>query len=100
LAQSKHYYIRKSHRYLGVLLGMQFLLWTVGGLYFSWSNMHEIHGDNQRCQPPLLSGAIQLVSPTAALDSIKKIHSVDSLVSIVDLITILSGFILFFVISK
>ena len=44
--------------------------------------MHEIHGDNQRRQPPLLSGSIQLVSPTSVLDSIRKTHSVDSLVSI------------------
>ena len=82
MPKSKHYYIRKSHRYLGVLLGLQFLCWTIGGLYFSWSNIDEIHGDNQRRQPPLLSGAIQLVSPTSALDSIKKTHRVDSLVSI------------------
>ncbi len=26
---------RKWHRYLGIILGIQFLLWTVGGLYFS-----------------------------------------------------------------
>lgn len=44
--------------------------------------MHEIHGDNQRSQPPLLSASIQLVSPTDVLDSIKKTHKLDSLVSI------------------
>ncbi|PHX74500.1 MAG: hypothetical protein CK547_03000 [Chitinophagaceae bacterium] len=82
MAKSNHYYIRKSHRYLGVLLGIQFLCWTIGGLYFSWTNIHEIHGDNQRRQPPLLSASIQLVSPTDVLDSIKKTHKLDSLVSI------------------
>ena len=37
--------IRKIHRYLGVFLGIQFLLWTISGLYFSWTNIDEIHGD-------------------------------------------------------
>ena len=31
MAKSKQYYIRKSHRILGVLLGIQFMLWTIGG---------------------------------------------------------------------
>ena len=39
-------WIRKSHRYLGVFLGLQFLLWTVSGLYFSWTDLDEIHGDH------------------------------------------------------
>ncbi len=47
MARSKHYYIRKTHRYLGVILGIQFLFWTIGGLYFSWTNIDEIHGDFQ-----------------------------------------------------
>jgi len=42
MAKSKHYYIRKTHRWPGVLLGIQFLMWTIGGLYFSWSNMDEV----------------------------------------------------------
>lgn len=43
----KHY-IRKSHRYLGVFIGIQFVFWTVGGLYFSWTNIKEIRGDHLR----------------------------------------------------
>ncbi|WP_109853159.1 PepSY domain-containing protein [Aquimarina sp. AU58] len=37
--------IRKVHRYLGLFLGIQFLLWTVSGLYFSWTDIDDIHGD-------------------------------------------------------
>ena len=37
--------IRRAHRYLGVFLGIQFLFWTVSGLYFSWTNLDEIHGN-------------------------------------------------------
>jgi hypothetical protein len=82
MSKSKHFYIRKSHRYLGLLLGIQFLLWTIGGLYFSWNDIDEVHGDFQMKRVPLLSSDIQLVSPSIVLDSIKKIHRIDSLVSI------------------
>ncbi len=82
MAKSKHYYIRKTHRWLGLVLGIQFLLWTIGGLYFSWSNIDEIHGDFQKRNVPLLSSDIKMVSPSIVLDSIKKVHAVDSLVSI------------------
>ncbi len=82
MAKSKHYYIRKTHRYLGLFLGIQFLLWTIGGLYFSWSNMDEIHGDFQKKSAPLLSSDSRLVSPTMVLDNIKKHHRIDSIVSV------------------
>ncbi len=38
-------FIRLLHRYLGIILGIQFLFWTISGLYFSWTNIDEIHGD-------------------------------------------------------
>lgn len=37
--------IRKTHRYLGIFIGIQFLFWTISGLYFSWTNIDDIHGD-------------------------------------------------------
>lgn len=40
--------LRKAHRYLGIFLGLQFIMWTVSGLYFSWTDIDEIHGDNFR----------------------------------------------------
>jgi hypothetical protein len=30
---------------MGLIIGIQFFLWTVGGLYFSWTNIDKIHGD-------------------------------------------------------
>ncbi len=82
MARSKHYYIRKTHRWLGIFLGVQFLLWTAGGLYFSWSNIDEVHGDFQKRNAPLLSSNITLVSPSDILGSIRKSHRIDSVVSI------------------
>lgn len=51
--------IRRSHRYLGLFLGIQFLLWTISGLYFSWTNLDSIHGDqfkNMNYEAPLFGG--------------------------------------------
>ena len=55
--------IRKTHRYLGVFIGIQFLFWTVSGLYFSWTNIDDIHGDqfkNLEFQPKSFEN---LISP-------------------------------------
>jgi hypothetical protein len=44
--KSIKYYVRKTHRYLGLFIGVQLLLWSVGGLYFSWMDIDKIHGDH------------------------------------------------------
>lgn len=64
----KHY-VRKSHRYLGIFIGIQFFLWTLGGLYFSWTNLDEIHGDhlNHKSAPIIETAA--MISPSEALSS-------------------------------
>lgn len=56
--------IRKTHRYLGLFLGIQFLFWTISGLYFSWTDIDEIHGDhfkNLNYQPKAFDS---LISPS------------------------------------
>jgi hypothetical protein len=70
MARSKHFYIRKAHRYLGILLGIQFLFWTISGMYFSWSDIDEIHGDYEKRRAPLVSAHLQLVSPTTVLNQL------------------------------
>ncbi|MCF6240908.1 MAG: hypothetical protein L3J74_06130, partial [Bacteroidales bacterium] len=55
--------IRKIHRYLGIFLGIQFLFWTISGLYFSWTNIDEIHGDQYKKLPPETSIHKNLISP-------------------------------------
>ena len=49
-------WIRKSHRYLGIFLGIQFILWTVSGIYFSWTDLDEIHGDHYKRETALKHG--------------------------------------------
>lgn len=48
MRKNNKYFIRKAHRYLGLFIGIQFIFWTVSGLYFSWTNIDEIHGDHFR----------------------------------------------------
>ncbi|MCO5725383.1 PepSY domain-containing protein [Robiginitalea marina] len=43
--------LRRAHRYLGIFLGVQFVGWTLGGLYFSWTDIDQIHGDHFRKDP-------------------------------------------------
>ncbi len=71
--------IRKIHRYLGLFLGIQFLLWTVSGLYFSWTDINEIHGDHFRATTQTPSVFDSLASPTsfAAVKKIRTLELVD-----------------------
>ena len=67
--------IRKTHRYLGLFLGIQFLFWTISGLYFSWSDIDDVHGDqfiNPEYQPKIFN---DLISPSD-LKIANGIHSI------------------------
>lgn len=69
----KHY-IRKAHRYLGVFIGIQFILWTLGGLYFSWTNLDEIHGDHLRAHSTInFSIPAGSVSPDEILSRLQSV---------------------------
>jgi uncharacterized iron-regulated membrane protein len=81
MSAKSHFIIRRLHRYMGVLLGVQFLFWTVGGLYFSWSDMDEIHGDYDKAPSPKLAMMLNYVSPSVVLDSLHHEKGIDSLVS-------------------
>ncbi len=45
MKRQKKYYLRKAHRWISVFVGVQILMWTASGVYFSWTNIDEIHGD-------------------------------------------------------
>ena len=57
---------RKAHRFLGIFIGIQFLFWTISGLYFSWTNIDEIHGDHYRKAPT----EVTAIPPTLFSDSL------------------------------
>jgi hypothetical protein len=65
--------IRKTHRYLGLIIGIQFLAWTISGLYFSWTDLDEIHGDqflNLEMEPKGYSNLISLDSLSKNIEKI------------------------------
>jgi uncharacterized membrane protein YkoI len=74
--------LRKTHRWFGVILGIQFLFWTIGGLYFTWSDMDEVHGDHQKSHIHPLGSEIKLSNPQ---DIIQKIKAKDSVNFIFDI---------------
>ncbi len=82
MKKNRNYYIRKTHRYLGITIGIQFLLWTVGGLYFSWNNIDNVHGDHLRKSVSFLQTDIEVVSPSIALQALRQEKSPDSIHSI------------------
>ena len=63
--------IRKAHRYLGIFIGIQFIMWTVSGLYFSWTDLDEIHGDHFKKEKPIHSAFSELRSPTNLVPDLK-----------------------------
>lgn len=80
--RSSTYQVRRIHRYLGLFIGLQFVLWTVGGLYFSWTDLDEVHGDPLHVRQPLLRGDVPLAPAASVLERIRSEEPVDSLASI------------------
>ena len=37
---------RRIHRYLGLVIGVQLLLWTASGLIFSWNSIQAVRGEH------------------------------------------------------
>ncbi|MEJ1223719.1 PepSY domain-containing protein [Sediminicola sp. 1XM1-17] len=62
---------RKVHRYLGLFLGIQFLMWTISGMYFSWTDIDEIHGDHFRKKDMALSSFDNLISPSEIISPLE-----------------------------
>ena len=77
-----HLRIRKTHRYLGLFIGLQFLLWTVGGLYFSWSNLDEIHGDPLKRPAGTMPLSLSLVSPSVPMLALSQKPGVSSMMGV------------------
>lgn len=75
-------FIRKLHRYLGLFIGIQFLGWTISGLYFSWNNIDDVHGDHLRRNPRFLSADLNVVAPAIAINELREVTKVDSIQSV------------------
>lgn len=76
MRKNNQYYARRIHRFLGVFIGIQFFFWTLSGLYFSWTDIDEIHGDHFHREHKMQMTASDLVEPTS-LDSTLDISSLE-----------------------
>jgi hypothetical protein len=76
MRKNNQFYARKIHRFLGVFIGIQFLFWTISGLYFSWTDIDEIHGDHFHQDHMMHFTAANLINP-ASLDSTLEIASLE-----------------------
>lgn len=72
----KHFFVRKAHRYLGLIIGIQLLLWTLSGLYFSWTNIENIRG-NQYKNADYKPATFAKLVPFSELNSRVEVHSIE-----------------------
>jgi len=74
--------VRKWHRYLGFILGIQFLFWTIGGLYFSWTSIESIRGEDIKNEKPSLiipTGSRSLSTLTDSLQAVTEDIVIDQI---------------------
>jgi uncharacterized iron-regulated membrane protein len=58
-------FLRKLHKWLGLIVALQLLMWTVSGTLFAWLDHHEVSAEHSVRQPELavLAPAVALVQP-------------------------------------
>jgi uncharacterized iron-regulated membrane protein len=61
---------RKIHRWLGLVVGIQLLLWTAGGLFFSLNPIATVRGETEEPESPSLEFGASPASPAPALDEL------------------------------
>lgn len=68
-------WIRKSHRWLGLIIGIQLLMWTASGLYFSWNPIEKVRGEHLVAEAPALEASdTSLAGPGTALAELHRRH--------------------------
>lgn len=82
LKKNINYNTRKIHRYLGVFIGVQFLFWTLGGLYFSWNNMDDVHGETLLKQEKKYFPSVDFSKVQKGIDSLDVQVAIDSVHSL------------------
>lgn len=63
-------------------MGVQFFFWALGGLYFSWNNMDDVHGETLLKQEKKYAEAIDFSQIQKGIDSLKTLVKIDSVHSV------------------
>ncbi len=71
-------FIRKAHRYIGLIVALQLLAWTLGGIWFTWNDIDKIHGDHLRksVQESLRSPKVSVQKALTVLTDFKSLNSI------------------------
>lgn len=71
--------VRKLHKWLGVVIGLQLLLWTASGVYFAWIPIDEVRGRHQaaRAPAPLEPGNWVAPGTVVARTRLAAVHAVE-----------------------
>jgi uncharacterized iron-regulated membrane protein len=58
-------FLRKLHKWLGLIVALQLLMWTVSGTLFAWLDHHEVSAEHsvREMEPSVLAPAVALVQP-------------------------------------
>lgn len=80
--KSATYRARRIHRWLGLFIGVQFVLWTAGGLYFSWTDLDAVHGDHLMRPAHPVPAERATVTPAAAVGALRARERVDSVAGV------------------
>jgi Na+-transporting NADH:ubiquinone oxidoreductase subunit F len=66
-------FLRKLHKWLGLIVGLQVILWTVSGLVFAWLDHHQVSGEHsvREAQSTMLTDANSFVEPASWLGELK-----------------------------
>lgn len=80
--KNRTYRVCRMHRWLGLFVGIQFVMWTIGGLYFSWIALEDVHGEHLLKPQPGMPATAGVASPATVLSAISLKESVDPLVSL------------------
>jgi uncharacterized iron-regulated membrane protein len=58
-------FLRKLHKWLGLIVVLQLLLWTVSGTLFAWLDHHEVSAEHsvKNVAPAVLASPVTLVEP-------------------------------------
>lgn len=58
-------FLRKLHKWLGLIVVLQLVLWTVSGTLFAWLDHHEVSAEHsvKNVKPAVLASPVTLVEP-------------------------------------
>ncbi len=73
MGDKTNFWVRKAHRWLGLAIGMQLLLWTVSGLYFSLIPIETVRGEDRVYEAePVNFAHTPLLSPQQVINTLIK----------------------------